>query len=194
MFRAIKEGLDWARHDRSQRRQWRSARTLGELGQRGAAWARGDLGAHPSGYGVPAAETESLLPVLARANEAGFFTYQSQPGGTYVEDGQAVDSRAFVEGFLERDLLEPFRAVMGGRGLLVLDSLTHDEPLLRHSERGEAGGRWRARADGSLSHLSSRACAALADAADLTVIDLVWGRGPVLWACLDRWAAGRGAS
>lgn len=191
MFKTIKESVDCARHYRDQRKTWRSARTVGELAQRGAAWARGELGAHPSGYDVPDPETKVLLPCLARANEAGFFTYQSQPGGVWHEDGQTVEARAFVNGFLERDRLDSFRAVMASGGMLVLDSLVHDEPLLRYSEWGEVGGQWRRRNESSLNHVSGEARAALADAADLTVIDTRWGRNDALWACLDDWAAVR---
>jgi hypothetical protein len=178
---------------RQQRRQWREAKSVDELGQCGAQWARGELGAHPGGYDVPDAETEPLLPVLARANAAGFFTYQSQPGGTFSEDEQLVETRAFVEGFLDRAKLHTFRAVMESAGMLVLDSLVHDEPLVRYSEWGEVGGRGKPRYDDSIRYVSGAASRAIADAADLVVIDVVWRREHALWDALDSWAASRGA-
>lgn len=185
----IREGIDEARYYRGQRREWMSARSLPELGERGARWAAGKLGAHPGGYDVPAPETEALLPVIQRANEAGFFTYQSQPGGEWDTPDGHEEARAFVEGFLERSALEGFRRHMEGAGMLVLDSMAHDEPLVRYNGSDECGGRWRARADGSMNHISSAARASLASAADLTVIDTEWGRNDVLWPALDSWAA-----
>lgn len=186
----LKETLEWSRHYRRQRKIWREANTVAELAERGARWCEGTLGAHPGGYDIPAPETKVLLPVLQRANKAGFFTHQSQPGGAWDTHEGHVEHRAFVEGFLERDLLEGFRQHLEGAGMLVLDSMTHDEPLVRY-DGDEVGGRWKARTDSFISHVSSKACNALADAADLSVIDTVWARSDALWDALDRWAASR---
>lgn len=191
----LKEAWEWSKHYRDQRRQWREAQTVRELGERGARWARGELGAHPSGYDVPDPETVPMLPVLARANEAGFFTYQSQQGGRFEEGADGVvEAKAWVQGYLERSELEEFRRHLEGAGMLVLDSMTDDEPTVRYLDREEeVGGTWRARRDDSLSHVSSAACDALADAADLYVLDVVWCRNDALWIALDGWAASRGA-
>jgi hypothetical protein len=190
MFDKIKGSLDDMRYYAGLRREWRRATTVPELAERGARWCRGELGAHPSGYDVPDAETSALLPVLARANEAGFFTYQSQPGGVFHEDGQTVRTRAFVDGFLERERVEGFRAVMGASGLLVLDSLAHDEPTVFYEHAGMVGGRWKERREGYLDHISDAARRSLADAADLTVIDTCWAREELLWTALDSWSHG----
>lgn len=166
-----------------------------ELGRYGAAWCRGELGVHPSGYDVPDPETVPMLPVLAHANDAGFFTYQSQQGGRFEEgpDG-VVEAKAFVQGFLERADLEEFRSYLEGAGMVVMDSMTNDEPTLRYLDRegAEIGGTWRARSEDSMYNISSAARDVLADAADLYVLDVVWCRNDALWAALDRWAASRG--
>lgn len=187
----LKESLDWARHYRELRRRWREATTVQELGERGAAWARGELGAHPSGYDVPDAETEPLLPLLARVNAAGFFTHQSQPGGRWEIDGVLAEQRAFVSGYLARADLPEFRRHLEGAGMLVLDTLTHDEPLSKEDGEVVTGGRWTT--NHALSHISSAAQRDLDDAANLDVIDLVWCRENALWDALEAWVASRNA-
>jgi hypothetical protein len=141
------------------------------------------------GYDDPDPETTPLLPVLARANAAGFFTYGSQPGGEWDDEEGHVKQRAFVEGYLERSRVEEFRSYLEGAGLLVLDGLTHDEPLTCVDGQVVTGGRWVSRIDDLMTGLSSSARQELADAASLDVIDLVWGRKDTLWNALDAWAA-----
>jgi hypothetical protein len=187
----LKETLNRATHYWANRRQWREATTVQELGERGAAWARGELPAHPGGYDVPDPETESLLPILARANAAGLFTHQSQPGGRWEINGVLVEQRAFVSGFLARDELPEFRRHLEGAGMLVLDGLLHEEPLSKEDGVVVTGGRWTN--DYCLMHLSSAAHRNLDDAADLDVIDLVWCRENALWDALEGWMASRGA-
>jgi hypothetical protein len=187
----LKEAWEWSKHYREQRRRWREAQSIEELGQRGAEWMRGELGAHPGGYDVPAAETESLRPVLARANTAGFFTDQSQPGGRWDENGVLAEQRAFVSGFLSRDDLLEFRRHLEGAGMLVLDSMTHDEPLSKEDGVVVTSGRWKVCRD--FSHISSAASRDLDRAACLDVIDVVWCRERALWDALEGWAASRGA-
>lgn len=187
----LKEAWEWSKHYRAQRRRWLEASSVEQLALRGSQWARGELGAHPGGYDIPAAETESLLPVLARANEAGFFTHQSQPGGRWDEDGVIAEQRAFVSGYLARvDLLE-FRRYLEGAGMLVLDSLTHDEPLSKEDGEVVTGGRWTT--TNIFSHISSAAQHDLDKAANLDVIDTVWCRERALWDALEAWASSRGA-
>lgn len=191
----VREVLGRVRYHWEGRKAWREAQTVPELGRYGAAWCRGELGTHPSGYDVPDPETVPMLPVLARANDAGFFTYQSQQGGRFEEGADGVvEAKAFVQGYLERADLEEFRRHLEGAGMLVLDSMTNDEPTLRYCDNdwGEVGGTWCARHDDSLNHVSSAACDSLADAADLYVLDVVWCRKDALWIALDEWAASRG--
>lgn len=194
LTRKIRYALDVAVGDRRYyaglRREWRRARTLPELGERGARWARGELGSHPSGYDVPDHETTSLLPYLARANEAGFFTEQSQPGGRWWINDTLVEQRACVSGYLARAELLEFRRHLEGAGMLVLDSLIHHEPLTKEDGVVVTSGRWTT--DIMLQHVSSAARHDLGQAALLDVIDTTWGREMTLWQALDAWSASRG--
>ncbi len=187
-----REAWNWYRLKRSERMIWVAATTVQELGERGAAWCREDLYAHPMGYDVPEAETQSILPMLERANAAGFFTIQSQPGGCWVEDGVLWEQRAFVQGYLDRDRLEEFRRHLEGAGMLVLDSFGADIVVTR--ENGEMAtsfsGGWD-RPDNYLNGLSRQAFRAIADAASLTVVDMKWHRDSMLWEALDCWSVAR---
>lgn len=183
----LKEAWEWSRHYREQRRRWREAQTVEQLGRLGAAWARGELGAHPFGYDVPDPETEPLRPVLALANEAGFFTYQSQPGGRWEEPEGVWEQRAFVDGYLARSELLRFREYLEGAGMVVLDSMPCDEVLTRLNGEPQTSGSVEGRADSWFTHISSAARSDMADAADLFVYDPVWCRENALWTALEAW-------
>lgn len=183
--------MEWSRHYRRQRKIWREATSVEELAERGARWCAGELGAHPYGYDVPDAETCQLLPVLAHANRAGFFTFQSQPGGIWEAPGEHIEQRAFVSGYLSRVDMLSFREHLEGAGMLVLDSLVHDEPLTKVNGEVVTGGNWKPRVEDDFQHISAAAHRDLSKAASLEVIDLVWGRGDALWNALERWAATR---
>ncbi|MGW0647315.1 DUF6919 domain-containing protein [Streptomyces umbrinus] len=92
---------------RSDRRRWKAATTLGELGRLMALWLEGEIASWPGyqpGYG-PEEETRDLVPTLAAANLAGYVTIASQPGvdPETGADGAVWEQRAAVEGFI-RDL------------------------------------------------------------------------------------------
>ncbi|WP_157881130.1 DUF6919 domain-containing protein [Streptomyces griseoruber] len=68
----------------SDRRRWRSAHTVADLGELMALWLEGELRSWPGympGCG-PDEETTHLIPSLAALNRAGFLTIASQPGET----------------------------------------------------------------------------------------------------------------
>ncbi|MGJ5797530.1 DUF6919 domain-containing protein [Streptomyces griseorubiginosus] len=85
---------------RADRRRWRSARTISDLGELMALWLEGKiasrLGYQPR-YG-PDDETAHLVPTLAALCRAGYVTTQSQPGlvGTSM-DGLWWEQRAALE-------------------------------------------------------------------------------------------------
>lgn len=186
----LKEAWADVKYRWGQYRDWRQARSLDDLALRSAKWARGELGSHPSGYDVPDPETVPLLSMLARVNTAGFFTHQSQPGGRWETNGVVVEQRAYVSGYLARvDMLE-FRRHLEGAGMLVLDSLLHDEPLSKEDGVVVTGGRWTT--DNCLPYISSAAQHDLDNAANLDVIDTVWCRERALWDALEGWAASHG--
>ncbi|MFI1177860.1 DUF6919 domain-containing protein [Streptomyces melanogenes] len=85
---------------RSDRRRWRSARTISDLGGLMALWLEGEIASRPGyqpRYG-PEDETAHLVPTLAAVCRAGYVTTQSQPGsaGTGV-DGLWWEQRAALE-------------------------------------------------------------------------------------------------
>lgn len=93
--------LPWM--SRTDRRAWKSARTLADLGQLTADWLEGRLGSQP-GYMPncgPDEETAELVPSLAALNRAGFTTTCSQPGLAEIGyDGAWWTQHAAVEGYL----------------------------------------------------------------------------------------------
>ncbi|MFE7112214.1 DUF6919 domain-containing protein [Streptomyces sp. NPDC057575] len=88
---------------RSDRRRWRSARSITELGELMALWLEGRTGSWP-GYQPRCGPDEETLPwtgVLAAVNRAGYLTIGSQPGFSNENfDGKAWKQRAAVEGFI----------------------------------------------------------------------------------------------
>jgi len=89
------------------RARWYAARDRHDLGRLTAQWLEGAIASQPGyqpGWG-PDPETTELVPVLARANRAGYRTDASQPGraDTTGYDGALWDQRAAVEGWIDRD-------------------------------------------------------------------------------------------
>ena len=90
--------LPWM--SRADRRRWKSAKTVADLGELMARWLEGDIASRP-GYQPrfgPDEETAHLVPTLAALCRAGYVTTQSQPGcvGTGA-DGLWWEQRAAVE-------------------------------------------------------------------------------------------------
>lgn len=85
---------------RSDRRRWRAARTISDLGELMALWLEGKIASRP-GYqrrSGPDDETAHLVPTLAALCRAGYVTTQSQPGFTGTGgDGLWWEQRAAVE-------------------------------------------------------------------------------------------------
>ncbi|MER6807498.1 hypothetical protein ABT319_36645 [Streptomyces sp. NPDC000678] len=90
--------LPWM--SRADRRRWKSARTVLDLGELMALWLEGEIASRP-GYQPrfgPDEETAHLVPTLAALCRAGYVTTCSQPGfaGTGA-DGLWWEQRAAVE-------------------------------------------------------------------------------------------------
>uniref|UniRef100_UPI003F4916D6 DUF6919 domain-containing protein n=1 Tax=Streptomyces sp. CA-136453 TaxID=3240050 RepID=UPI003F4916D6 len=109
---------------RADRRRWRGARTVDELGELMALWLEGDIASRPGyqpRYG-PDEETAHLVPVLAWLCRAGYITTCSQPGLAVTGyDGRWWEQRAAVElvvtdPHLKHRLVETARAA----GMLVV--------------------------------------------------------------------------
>ncbi len=177
-------------HD--ERRLWQEARSLQELGWLMARWLEGDLSYQP-GYGgdTPDSETAGIIPTLAKLNQAGLVTDQSQPG---VVDA-AGSQRAFVTGFAADALAEAVQTACKHTDLVVVAL----PPLAPPSEAqivvtldGEDENTWLGRCMGTdridsySEELAPEALAALAAAWELQIFDPVWGRNDLLWPTLER--------
>ncbi|MGD6765993.1 DUF6919 domain-containing protein [Streptomyces sp. BH097] len=127
------------------RRAWRSAKTVADLGELMAQWLEGTLASWPGyqpNYG-PDEETAHLVPTLAALNRAGFLTVGSQPGETGTgADGRWWEQKAAVEGFVtDRALYYRLLTMAQVFGLDVSVSdpatSTHDEQITVTTRDGE---------------------------------------------------------
>jgi len=108
--------LPWMK--RSERRLWRSARTVQDLADLMARWLEGDIGSQPGyqpRYG-PEPETADLVETLAACNRSGYLTIGSQPGLITAQ----VQQRAAVEGFTaDVGMLRRLASLAESTGLLI---------------------------------------------------------------------------
>lgn len=187
---------------RRDRRAWRSATTVTDLGQLTARWLEGDLktmaGCVPNTG--PDDETATLIPTLAAANRAGFLTDCSQPGldGT-GHDGARWQQRAAVTGFIaDPDLLDGIRYAAANAGLIVIIhrpgdpvgeaapgyavvTLRDGRPYTAFGERIQPGT-----INATWPGTSATARRAVAAAAQVTLVDPHYGRDDRLWPLLDQ--------
>src|SRR5260370_79248 len=98
--------------NRADRRRWKQARTLADLGELVVAWLNGEIEQTPGHLAPPDPETIPLIPALTLANRAGFVTDCSQLA-------ESIDGRtwcAWVSGFTTDDGLERLRKALAGTG------------------------------------------------------------------------------
>ncbi|MFF9733693.1 DUF6919 domain-containing protein [Streptomyces albidoflavus] len=113
--------LPWM--SRTDRRAWKSARTIDDLGELMARWLEGTIQSRP-GYAArygPEDETTALVPSLAALCRAGAITTGSQPGltGPGVNGGWWTQ-RAWVDLVVtDRALLDRLVAIVTAGGMLV---------------------------------------------------------------------------
>ncbi|MEV0580896.1 hypothetical protein [Streptomyces sp. NPDC050392] len=189
--------LPWM--SRADKRRWRSAENLQDLGSLVASWLIGDITSQPGyqpNYG-PDEETQPLLPVLVAVNRLGFVTDQSQPGSAgYGYDHHWWEQRAAVSGLVDdpklRDRLVAAAEVAG------LTVVQHDMTPRRHAEGipvtrclgsvRTAFGRFMTVRDlrtvWQPEMIGRRTFDKVAAAWQITLIDPEWGREDVLWAAL----------
>lgn len=131
---------------RADRRRWKSARTVADLGELMALWLEGAIASRP-GYAArygPDEETEHLVPTLVALCRAGYITTCSQPGcaGTGV-DGLWWEQRAAVELVVtDAELLHRLVDAAHAAGLTVrINDYRHggvqDEPVTATTRDGE---------------------------------------------------------
>jgi hypothetical protein len=185
------------RRVRADRRLWRQAASLDQLGELMARWLEGDLTTWPS-YGVESSNEEpaDLITVLARVNRAGFVTNASQPARDEVgTSGRRWRQRAAVSGLVgDEELLHALARVAEAHRLTILvrtiDEASQRPGITVTQVDGEAytafGGRL-TRSD--LRHVglgtSWKALAEIEAAWQVTLIDPMYGRDDRLWVALD---------
>ncbi len=193
----MKITLPWM--SRADKRRWRSAAGLKDLGALVAAWLIGDIASQP-GYQPhcgPDEETQHLIPVLVAVNRLGFVTDSSQPGfAGYGYDHHWWEQRAAVSGLVDDpELRDRLVAAAELAGLTVVQ---HDMTPRRHAEGvpvTRSLGRARTHFGGFLSVrdlrtvwqpeiIGRRAFEKVTAAWQLTLIDPEWGRDDVLWEAL----------
>ncbi|MET8168868.1 hypothetical protein ABZT34_32235 [Streptomyces sp. NPDC005329] len=183
------------------RRRWRSARTVADLGELMALWLEGEVKSWP-GYMPrcgPDEETAHLIPSLVSLNRAGFLTIASQPGEAVTgHDGCWWEQRAAVEGFVsDRTLYYRLLEAADAAGLRIAvdDGQTgvHDPAITVTTVDGKPYTRF----GGPLSYRDMRtiwsvirepAFLALADAVRVTIAAPEPGSAGEreLWPVLDR--------
>ncbi|MFB7211049.1 DUF6919 domain-containing protein [Streptomyces sp. NPDC056255] len=184
---------------RSDRRRWRSARTVADLGDLMALWLEGELGSRP-GYQPrhgPDAETRPWTGVLPAANRAGYLTTGSQPGlSGQGADGKVWQQRAAVEGFIaDRALLLTLIDEAQNAGIDVrLHSLPDtwgSNAITVTTRDGKPSTQFGTALSSDDLHFMWRGCApeavgAIAEACYVTVTDREYGLHTRLWEVLEK--------
>lgn len=100
---------------RADRRRWKQAATLADLGELVTAWLNGDIIQTPAHCGPPARETIPLIPALAILNRAGFITDSSQR----AESMHGETWNTWVCGFASDEVLARLDEAVAGTSLLL---------------------------------------------------------------------------
>jgi hypothetical protein len=193
--------LPWM--SRTDRRRWRAAGTLAELGELVALWLEGEIASRPGyqpRYG-PDEETRELIPVLAAACRAGVVTTGSQPGAREIgADGAFWLQRAAVDAVIgDPQLLRRLvdAAEEAGLDIVINDLLnTPGEGAIPVTTRdGEIVTAFGGALSGRDLHMIWSGCSGTAldevfTAAQVTLVDPTFGPSNRLWATLASVAAG----
>ncbi|PVC73488.1 hypothetical protein DBP18_14170 [Streptomyces sp. CS081A] len=175
---------------------WRSAQTIGGLGQVMADWLEGRIPARPGYYDTrPDTETDPLIPTLARLCRGGLVTVDSQPGLEGPgHDGAHWRQKAYVEGYIDDRgplLRQILRAVdAAGMGTIRANRPPADPvPFTDRDGQPTAGitVRYpRNQLARDWEGIGRRAFRDLrAHGVHLVFYDPVWGRNDRLWPALD---------
>lgn len=175
-----------ARNTHGQR--WREARTLTDLGELTALWLEGSISYQPGYFGGPSPETAPLIGRLAAYNRAGLFTTCSQPATESPTGAQ----RSWVEAFCTEATLDAIAGRVAKAGLVFLCAVPGEDSGLE-LEVTHHGGMFTTYAvplsEDEIDAYYAADCPAALDAIKsawrIDIIDPAWGRGDVLWNCLD---------
>lgn len=186
---------------RADAKLWEAARDLTDLGQLTAFWLEGELASQPPtshyGPGGPDEETEELVPVLTRANRAGFLTHCSQPGRALEQlpNGSVWPvQRAYVEGFINPSAADE---LIARAGQCDVHTIAHPVNTRRFGRRlpglPDGIGRQLKVSDVNLIYpdVSDQAYYALLASTHLTLAAPKPGPDESVWTVLNDWAITR---
>ncbi|MEU7802723.1 hypothetical protein AB0B10_26025 [Micromonospora arborensis] len=169
-----------------QRRRWSQATSVRGLGRTCALYLEGRIPSQPAYLPNCAIdhETRHLVPVLARANRAGLYTTNSQPGR--FENYPAAN--AWVVGFADEHTAHHLAELLNGSGLhYLLWRARTRRPVLQH---GKVDSRpfteWQIRL--FFQDCNASAVNALVDAVQVLIEDPLPGRDDRLWPLLQAYA------
>lgn len=165
---------------RADRRRWREATGLADLGELFVAWLHGEIAETPAHGGGPDPETNPLTEVLTSVNRAGFVTDNSQLAETI--GGETWNT--WVEGFATDETLGRIRAAAAGTGLTVTACRGRE-----HGERHGLGTGWQCPGRSARSFWSDscpRTAGELRNSWYVMVSDPEPGRNELLWGTLAR--------
>jgi hypothetical protein len=100
---------------RADRRRWKQAITLADLGELVIAWLNGEVTQTPGHLGSPCDETIQLIPALTVLNRAGFVTDNSQRADTRGDRTW----NTWVSGFTSDEVLGRLDEAVAGTPLLL---------------------------------------------------------------------------
>jgi hypothetical protein len=173
--------------NRRDRKAWRNARTLEDLGELVIRWLNGEIKQTPGHMGPPCDETIPLIPALTVINRGGFITDGSQLAETL--HGETWNT--WVDGFATDATLAVLREAVAGTPLILTACrrCAHECDRAAHWHRcgwGDAVGFW------------SQRCPALIDELDacwlVSIEDPEPGRNDLLWDTLARALTGKAAA
>ena len=190
---------------RAERKLWKTARTLADLGELMAQWLEGDLRSRPGYYGPTDLDSTELTALCVDLCRAGVVTFESQGAQTWEDDYAGVGrARVFIEAFVGDEHLGGLRDVCRDAGLTLIAHRTPprrwfgsfrstgaDEiPVVLHGERtalSVGSPIDRRYVDLMWDGVSDEAYDAVAAAWQVTIIDPEWGRNDRLRLALDMW-------
>ena len=167
--------------NRPDRRRWRQAATMADLGELVVDWLNGTVEQTPSHLAPPDPETIPLIPALTAVNRAGFVTENSQLAET--REGRSWNT--WVAGFASERALRWIREAVDGTPLVLRACRGRAHECGKRLPWGfcpgkEARGYWR--------HRSPDAAGELANAWWVMLCDPEPGRNDLLWASLEKFA------
>lgn len=187
--------------NRVDRRLWRSARTLADLGGLMARWLEGGIRTQPGYYGRTDLDTPELTTLCARLCRAGVVTHQSQAAQSWPDGGRITQARLFIEAFADDSTVAQLHAACSGTDLRLIANRTPGRAWFRRGDRDripvvttyDGGVRLsltspipRRYVDLMWEGIHRDAHAAVLDAWQVAIVDPEWGRNELTHDVLTR--------